>query len=76
MKQKIDLNERQRLVVKVAIRYMLSNVDDVNDAFAPTEDEGEEGENLDGKVSYAGDLHDAFTEADVNSVLALFGDED
>jgi hypothetical protein len=62
----LALNKRQAVIVKMALRYMYDNLDDVNDVFAAVDDDLE---NINGKVAYAGKVISSIKETEVDDLL-------
>lgn len=73
-----DLSERDKLTIYAALNYAQCNVDDVNDAFQPDDDDEEEDSedgfegNIDGKINVSGKEYDSLTADDFMGPLGEF----
>jgi hypothetical protein len=68
------LTDRQRMLVGMALRYALANVDDLNDVFADTDDESMD--NVEGRLDYHGEKTESADEAEFTELLEKMGEVD
>ena len=62
----MTISERQKFVVRAALSYALSNLDDINDAFADEPDNGTSA------VTDSGEIAPPVADAEVQSLIGLF----
>ena len=64
------MDERQKLIFRVALRYMLANLGDVNDCMAVFSDADPDNEQ--GMIEVDGERHRAFSDGEIDCLLSQY----